>query len=402
MSELHRPGQDPALESFYEDAAEAGHEEEIDNEERGCGHLQHNAAYVRSDVQALSAADGEVPRFVRLDQPVEYREHGGRGAIIPGWQAFPGIEFSLAYRNSGFTTTPAGEITAHLDRLSDGLHFGGRFGGDHYGELIVAQATDLLMSVGATHWQTPDDYIEETRERGLNLKVPSGPNTAPPPINPMVTRCWIVHPNGVEEGRAGIIGYGVLTRCIYTTGPDASADDADLPQYAADLAETGSVSLVTPGEPVPAEEDEEESPDASIGDFTADAEAVAPSNKEGRDVEAAVEYVEDADEEPQFGDPDFWEQYDVPVAFATAQNNRLSGLSKESHGTGKAADTVRHFYVLESFEDGRLERDADRFLCKGEGERPDRPSEPAENPSRITCNECLSLMERWKVEEDDA
>lgn len=383
MSSLENlPSQDPVLDSLYEDVLESGHEEEIDNRQRGCDYLQHNALYVRSDVEALSVTEGGVPRFVELDQPVEFRETGERGAIIPGWKPFPGTEFALAYRNEGYTTTPAGAITDHHDRLK---HLG--FDGDHYGEITAARSHDLLMSVGATHWQTPEDYIEECREMGLNLKVPASPNHDPPVVNPMVTRCWVIHPNGVEEGRAGIIGYAVLTRCIYTTGPNVTADDPDVPTYAEEWAETGKAYLATPGEQIPAEEDEPESPDASIGDFT------------GRESIEDLLDDEDEDELPEFEDLKFWERYDIPVAFATAQNNRLSGLSKDSAGTGEAGDTVRHLYLLEPVDDGRLQRDADRFLCKGEGERPDRPSEPAVNPSEVTCSECLSLMERWKIEE---
>lgn len=443
------PSQDPALGSFGDDIRESGHEEPLDNEKRGCGHLKHNAAYVRSDVQALSSPEGEIPRFVELDQPVEYREYSGRGAILPGWGPFPGAEFGLAYRNEGFTTTPAGAIEEHHERLE---HL--EFDGDHYGEITVARSHDLLMSVGETHWQTPGSYIEECREMGLNLKIPSGPNNEPPVVNPFVTRCWVVHPNGVEDGRAGIIGYAVLTRTVFTTGEDATADDADIPKYAQEWAETGKVDLATPGEEV---DPEEEQPDAEIDDFAAKGDGgatVVPSDKEGRDVEEAegsvdgtvpmpnsnapegtrlremdddeIAEVEDTlstedsdveieddvgdfedydpdedDDLPDFEDATFWEQYDIPFDFATAQNNRLGELQRDSTGTGETESTVTHLYVLESFEDGRLSREADRFLCRGEGDRPDRPSGPAENPAKVTCSECQSLMERWEIEEDE-
>lgn len=370
---------------------ESGHTEMIDNKKRGCGHLDRNAAYVRSDVEALSEAGGDIPRFVELDQPVEYREHGERGAILPGWVAFPGVEFSLAYRNEGHTTTPPDEIDAHLDRL-ERL----RFDGDHYGEITVANASDILMSVGATHWRTPEEYIEECRIMGLNLKVPTGPNREPPVVNPMVTRCWVIHPHGVGPDRAGIIGYAVLTRTIYTTGPNVTADDPDVPAYAREWAETGKVSLATPAEP----EDQEPRPEADLLSFGRGSDL--GNDQEGyQNPEGAGEgeWAESAEksEEVVPADPDFWQQYDIPVDFATAQNDRLSGLTKESDGTGKAADTVRHLYLLESVDEGRLQRDAERFLCKGEGERPERPSEPAEEPSEITCSGCLSLMERWEV-----
>lgn len=252
------PSQDPLLDNFYEEVVEAGHAEEMDNPERGCGHLEHNAAYVRSDVQAFSTPDGEIPRFVELDPPVEFREYSGRGAIIPGYKAFPGVEFSLAYLNSAdeadepYTTRPAGELEDHIDRLR-----GDVLVGKHYGDMVPAQAVDLLMSVGETHWKEPEDYITECRKFGLNLRIPASPNKQPPIINPMRTRCWVVHPNAFPEKQksAGIIGYSVLTRTVYTVGADATEEDPDIPTYAEEWADTGRISLVTPGEPIPEEED---------------------------------------------------------------------------------------------------------------------------------------------------
>lgn len=254
------PAQDNALESFLDDVREAGHREEIPNEARGCGHLDHNAAYVRSDVHALSFEGGEIPTFVELEAPVEHREHSGRGAIIPGWERFPGLEFSLAYANEGYDTIPEGDIHDHLDRCDERLGFGG---GEHYGEIVAARAFDIIMSVGETNWHTADNFIEECRRMGLNLKIPTGPNQPPPVVNPMRTRCWVVHPNGAGVDRAGIIGYAYLTRTIYTTGSDATADDPDVPTYAEEWAETGKVHLATPGE----ELSEEEANTASLEEF---------------------------------------------------------------------------------------------------------------------------------------
>lgn len=242
MDYASTPSQDPALEALRDDILESGHGEQLDNEKRGCGHLSHNACYVRSDVHALSSDEGSVPRFVELDDPQEYRETPSRGSIIPGYEEFPGVEYSLAYQMSGGTTTPAGAIDSHIDRLRRMP-----LDGEHYGEQTPAHAHDLLMSVGASHWPTPEEYIEECRERGLNLKIPAGKNNSPPTINPMRTRCWIVHPNGIREGRAALIGWAVLTRAVFTTGEEATAEEPDVPTYAAEWAETGTVSLATPG-----------------------------------------------------------------------------------------------------------------------------------------------------------
>lgn len=106
---------------------------------------------------------------------------------------------------------------------------------------------------------------------------------------------------------------------------------------------------------------------------------------------------------------EFWTQFDIPVEFATAQNNRLSELRSGSTGTGSTEHTVTHLRVLEPVSDGRLEREAGRFLCLGEGKYADSAMGLAdvesaslddvdEMPPRVTCSTCLERMERWKTE----
>lgn len=87
----------------------------------------------------------------------------------------------------------------------------------------------------------------------------------------------------------------------------------------------------------------------------------------------------------------FWDGYDIPIEFAVAQNNRIGQLQRGSTGTGRTRSTAVHFRVKESFEDGRLSRERGEYLCKGRGQYPDEMN--ALEP--VTCNQCLSLMERW-------
>lgn len=246
------------------DGDEAGRES-VDNRERGCGHLNPNAAYVRSDVTALSGSEGEIPRFVELDDPVEYREHNGKGAIIPGYVGFPGTSFDLHYRADGRTTTPAEDITDHHERLS--RH---GFDGKHYGDITSAQATDLLMSVGKTNYATPQDYINECRERGLNLKIPISDRQEPPAVEPLRTRVWVVHPHGCGDGRPGIIGYAYLTRVIFTTGTKAKPEDPDIPKWASDYAAAGKFDVVDRGEPISDDEAETRSNHVPLDEFDVD------------------------------------------------------------------------------------------------------------------------------------
>lgn len=101
----------------------------------------------------------------------------------------------------------------------------------------------------------------------------------------------------------------------------------------------------------------------------------------------------------------FWSQYDIPIAFNTAQNNRISELRRGSTGTGQTSSTKTHLLVLEDFSDGRLEREAGRFLCKGEGQYSDTsmgladrtPAHADGSTPEITCKTCLKRMERWEI-----
>lgn len=269
--------------------------ESIDNRERGCGHLKPNACYVRSDLAALSAPDGEIPPWVTFDDPIEYREHTGRGAIIPGFKAFPGNSFTLHYAADGKTTTPEGDIHDHIERLD-------RFGldGDHYADITSTRSIDLLMSVGKSNWDTPQDYIDEVRDRGLNLKIPVSNSQAPPVIEPLRTRVFVIHPDGCGEGRPGIIGYAYVTRNVFTTGTKATDDDPDIPGWAEDYAETRpDFQVVDRGEPI-AEEDIPDPNQSTIEDAVDRAEPVSvqASDKPGRDVEAVPEDA-DTDDDPK-------------------------------------------------------------------------------------------------------
>jgi len=238
--------------------------ETVDNRERGCGHLKPNSAYVRTDVAALSSPDGEIPPWVTLDDPIEYRENPGKGAIIPGYNAFPGNSFSLHYVANGGTTTPEGDIDDHIDRLR---RWG--FDGDHYGDITSAKAIDILMSVGKSNWETPEEFIEESRDRGLNLKIPVSSRQEPPIVEPLRTRCWVIHPHGCGENRPGIIGYAYLTRVIYTSGTKATDEDPDIPKWAENFAKTGRLDVVDRGEPIAEDEDV---PETTLENFAPEAE----------------------------------------------------------------------------------------------------------------------------------
>jgi len=259
-----------AVSGMLDKARDGDGRESIDNRERGCGHLKPNACYIRSDLAALGAPDGEIPPFVEFDDPIEYREHTGRGAIIPGFKAFPGNSFLKHYRGDGRTTTPKGDIDDHFDRLD--RH---GFDGDHYADMTSTRAIDVLMSVGVSNYESPDEYIEECRTRGLNLKIPVSNNQAPPVIEPLRTRVFVIHPHGCGENRPGIIGYAYVTRNVFTTGTKATGDDPDIPKWAENYASTRpDFDVVDRGDPIGEDEmvDDAQSTieDAFAGDGTDD------------------------------------------------------------------------------------------------------------------------------------
>lgn len=381
MNPSTMPSQDPALESFRDDILESGHEEVLDNRERGCGHLQHNAAYVRSDVAHFASPDGTIPRFVVLDEPVEYREHGERGAIIPGWRPFPGIEFGMAYVNEGgTTTTPEGAIPEQHDRMARTL----RFDGEHFGAITAARSHDLLMSVGEIHWPTPEAYIEECRELGLNLKIPSGPGNEPPVINPLQTRCWIVHPAAItteSDTRAGIIGYAVLTRAIYTAGSEATADDPDIPAYAERWADAGRVSLVTPGEEI--EADGLHPDQAGVSEWLDTAEAEADEAEMDELIDDLEGEAEDVVEEWEPEEPEVeMPGEEEPEPEPEEEGPTMTLIRRE--GLADHLEPFEHTTTLcgRSFEDAETER----------LRVPADPAVLAADPDYDVCGTCLTAF----------
>ncbi|MDS0243108.1 MULTISPECIES: hypothetical protein [unclassified Haloferax] len=100
----------------------------------------------------------------------------------------------------------------------------------------------------------------------------------------------------------------------------------------------------------------------------------------------------------------FWEDYDLPFEYDIAQKGQRSQLQRGSTGTGTTSQTVNHLYVLESFEQGRLKRKANRYLCDNQAEF--RFTEVRGTDSdgesfvpRVTCKTCLSRMERFQTNE---
>lgn len=254
--------------------------EQLPNPERGCGYLKHSKAYIRADV----GPGGTLPTFVTFERPIPYKE-----GTLRSYQEFPGIQFELSIE-SDYPTNPRDEIDRHLSRIRDSME-----GKDHYGTMVTAYANDLLMWVGGSYYENPEEFIAECRRYGLNKAIPVSKKQGPPPIHPGKTRVFLVHPNAFRiyaadgknpfeedttlawneeqpdyipdesdftddgdlradkpehappvETTPGIIGYSYLTRVVWT-----EPRDGDIPKWAKEYAETGKLDIVDVGEQVP-------------------------------------------------------------------------------------------------------------------------------------------------------
>lgn len=199
----------------------------ISNKERGCGHLEPNATYLRVDPELISE-DGVLPLFVEFETPVKYKEDHFRG-----WKAFPGIQFEQKHRDKIEISHPD-ELDLHLERLREDTLFG-----DHAGERRSTFAHDLLMFVGESYYETAEEFIEEAKTMGANKRIPSN---NPPVIDPGRTRVFLIHPNAVNDEYAGIIGYFYPTRVVHTLD-----SDGEVPQKIQDMAAKNVVDIVERG-----------------------------------------------------------------------------------------------------------------------------------------------------------
>lgn len=241
-------------------------EEKLFNPERGCGHLKFDNGYLRSPP---ASERGLLPAFVKVE-PEEKR-------LAPEWQGirapmvFNGIQFERVnqkelefnpldypkekaaenHMDQGIYDSvdefPEFEVERHFDRIQH--HVGN---GEHLGDQMCWKSPDLLMGVGESHYEQPEDFIEEVLKYGLSKGVSIDKHN---PINVMsgVTRLWLWHPNATENDRPGVIGYVYLSRLVYT-----EPEDGKVPNYVKEHAENGYLDIVEVGEPKSEDEVEAE------------------------------------------------------------------------------------------------------------------------------------------------
>jgi hypothetical protein len=183
--------------------------------------------------------------------------------------------------------------------------------------MVEFESHDLLMSVGATHYETAEKFANEAKVHGVSKAINVSSGVEPPEINPGRTRLFLIHPNAVEVTREiettagqmqtgddvlvvdggdldasepadladdisvtvrrtmqvpGVFGYTYLTRVVYTE--DA---DGNVPEYMKEYEQLGDVDIVQTGREVPYSEQEGFNDD---GELTTDAEDALRANYE--------------------------------------------------------------------------------------------------------------------------
>jgi hypothetical protein len=95
----------------------------------------------------------------------------------------------------------------------------------------------------------------------------------------------------------------------------------------------------------------------------------------------------------------------IPVRWSSGQKRVLSGLTRNSYGTGENARTVNHALLLEPIAEGNFRRAAGDFLCTAasgsNGRDWTRHRHSVDHGvsgtyvSQITCKQCLKTANRW-------
>jgi hypothetical protein len=279
----------------------------LSNDERGCGHLKRDKAYIRG---VIGSPDGVLPSFTTAEPFVKFREHGLDGGFTRGFQRFDGLTAQLAFEDiADFIPHYPGESTdaeavenlvkarvyddedavpdiqtqRHVDRIRSM-----DTDGDHFGEVGAARQSDLLMRAGKTHYPDPQDFIDEAIERGISKAIPLSQRQEPPVIEPGVTRCWIVHPD-TDRGWA-VIGYAYLQEVVYTEPADGA-----VPQYVQEYAAADRLDIV---DIEPAPDGDDQGPDAQLDQFDEypgdDADTVVPAEGGSGDVQQLSNALQDA------------------------------------------------------------------------------------------------------------
>lgn len=258
----------------------------LPNPVRGCGTLKPGKAYL---VGGGFSPLGVLPTWVACDPPVPFREIGTEGEFTRSYRKIDGLTLQLALEEltefvphypdevrkgkaredlhesaaknhvvAGVYDDIEGVPEAEVDRHIGRIRARGTEGGTHWGDIPVAESTDLLQRCGVSYYPEPEDYTEEAIRHGLSKAIPVSKGNVPAVVGG-ITRCWIMHPAACAGYGGGIIGYAYLSEVAFTR-----PEEGEVPAYVEEAAEAGQLAV---RDIEPPEEPEEASPDATIGDF---------------------------------------------------------------------------------------------------------------------------------------
>ncbi|NIT78775.1 MAG: hypothetical protein GWO44_18260 [Thermoplasmata archaeon] len=274
------------------------------NPKRGCGHLKPHAVYMTAQFSAF----GELPTFVQITPPIPHQEAWFRGVkyvnglaldAVMGWahadidrERTPAYRLAPSCESQKLLARMGGrhfcarldEISAALvgdglvfsaedvDREVDNLRAGKAYAPVNLGAFEEFWALDMLDWIGESHYPTPESFIEEAKQLGVNRRLPKG---FFPRIRKGQTRVWFLHPKAIrapgdrispdqeEMGvgddfvlRPGLIGYSYLTHLIYTAPPNQAVPE-DMKKRAA-AGEIEIVELTPPEEEIKPEDGTEQ------------------------------------------------------------------------------------------------------------------------------------------------
>jgi len=292
---------------------------QLDNPERGCGHLEKGKVYLRGVGSTGTGDGGLYPSFVVCDPPIPFREAGTDGEFTRGYESWDGTVGQAALESitsfhrlypddSGddvsavdnmidvgiydqHAEVPQTELDRHIDRVRFRTANRTDPTTDHFASVDAVGSSDLIMRAGKTHYPDPQDYISEARNHGVSKAIPASQNMDPPTVTPGVTRLWIVHPS-TPVGWA-VIGFSYLIESVYTV-----PDDGRVPQYVQEWDDAGKLNVAEVGP----ERGSDGKANGELADFedsgpdtvsqTPDAEATVRSARDGRSVAPAPDWVD--------------------------------------------------------------------------------------------------------------
>jgi hypothetical protein len=90
---------------------------------------------------------------------------------------------------------------------------------------------DYVISIGAQHYATKEEFLEEAKEQGVSRRLPS--HALPEGLTLLGSRIWLAHglghKNGEEDVQKGVIfGYFMPSAIQFIAGPDGEAKYADI------------------------------------------------------------------------------------------------------------------------------------------------------------------------------